>query len=327
MLTEFRKKLVTYTIGDKTVYDQPMYERSEELNDKTEAGNNYAYRIPDNQILETAPSFTFTITAIDVAGLQTVSEPSTVSIIHNYHVTVGPPSSADDHTQLKPATPTQDNNTDNNTDDYTDNTHVTTITSTIKEVLALESDTENITVTGQIAYFATNYAHPVIHAIIDGTPYSLYIYGSAPADSKIGDLVKLTGTYSIQTGLPMLRAITAREIVGSSTQVAPETVTISDLKTNGLNMLGRFIKIKDVTLGTYRAFGLTEISDVTGNMNIYKAAAYPTLVEAGDKVDLYATVACDGSTVQLNTGTKEANTYNVYDTINDTTPPLGYRAR
>ena len=326
-----QKVTITYTIGDKTVYDQPMYERTAELYDKSEAGNNYAYKIPEDLISDTTPNFTFVITATDVNGLKTVSESSTVNIIHNFHVTAGPPNATDDKTQLKPDTSTQNTDNESNFDDaqnnspnnYTDNTHITSTTSTIKEVLALENDTENVTVTGQIAYFATEYDNPVIQSVIDGTTYSLYVKASLTSDFKIGDQVKLKGTYAIDyRGVPMLKEITAREKLSSSKPIAPETVTIEDLKENGSNMIGRFVKIKEVTLGTYEAFGLTEITDATGSINLYKATPYPTLVKEGDVVDLYATVACNGSIIELNTGTKRANGYSVYDAVNDTKPPL-----
>ena len=195
-------------------------------------------------------------------------------------------------------------------------------TLTIKEVLALPDNSKNFNVTGQIAYFATGYSNPVIQSVIDGKTYSLYVFGAAPDGAKVGDLVKYTGTYSIYNGFPELKSITASKILSSDTPIGPELVTIEDLKANGLDILGRFIIIKDVTLGTYSASGSTAITDATGTINIYKATPYPALVEKGEVVDLYAMVACYNSTVQLYVGTKDANGYNVYDVVNDTKSPL-----
>ncbi|MBS7526467.1 CehA/McbA family metallohydrolase [Fusibacter paucivorans] len=208
---------------------------------------------------------------------------------------------------------------------------VTTITYTIKdpdatlsikEVLELPSGTKDVVVTGQIVYFATSYGNPVIQSVIDGKTYALYVYGSAPEGAVVGDIVKLTGTYSIYNGLPELSSVTDPTIIGNAAKQVPETVTIADLKTNGLNMLDHYVKIKDVSLGSYNANGSTEITDSTGKISIYKATAYPALVEANDVVDLYAMVACYHSSVQLYTGTASDNGYQVYDVVNDTKKPL-----
>jgi hypothetical protein len=193
----------------------------------------------------------------------------------------------------------------------------------IKDVLALSSGTKDVVVTGQIVYFATTYANPVIQSVIDNQVYALYVYGAAPDGAAVGDIVKLTGTYSIYNGLPELASVTDSEIVTSgTTKQIPETVTISDLKTNGLNMLGHYVKIQDVTLGTYKSSGSTAVTDSTGSINIYKATAYPALVEEGDVVDLYAMVACYNATVQLYTGTAADNGYQVYGVVNDTKKPV-----
>lgn len=218
------------------------------------------------------------------------------------------------------ATASGKNNSDVLTAEYTIKDPNSTLT--IKEVLALPDNSKNFNVTGQIAYFATNYSNPVIQSVIDGKTYSLYVFGAAPDGAKVGDLVKFTGTFSIYNGLPELKSITASEILSSDTPIGPELVTIADLKANGLDMLGRFIIIKDVTLGAYDGGGSTAITDATGTINLYKATPYPALVEKGDIVDLYAMVACYKSNVQLYVGTKDANGYNVYDVVNDTKSPL-----
>ncbi|GAU78374.1 S-layer homology domain-containing protein [Fusibacter sp. 3D3] len=196
------------------------------------------------------------------------------------------------------------------------------VASTIKEVLELPSETKDIIVTGQIVYFATGFSNPVIQSVIDGKTYSLYVFGAAPTGAQIGDQVEFTGTYTLYSGLPELKNITASKLLSSDTPMAPETVTIADLNANGLNMLGRYIKIKNVTLGEYKASGSTTITDATSSINLYKATPYPALVEQGEVVDLYAMVACYNTTVQLYVGTKDANGYNVYDVVNDIKSPL-----
>ncbi|GAB6107367.1 S-layer homology domain-containing protein [Fusibacter bizertensis] len=193
---------------------------------------------------------------------------------------------------------------------------------TIKDVLNLTSGTANVDVVGTLSYFATSFSNPVIQSVIEGKTYSLYVYGAAPNGAKIGDVIKLNGTYSLYKGLPELTSIKSSSIIESVTPIPPEEKTIADLNANGLSMIGRVVKIKDVTLGVYNGSGNSPITDKTGSMNLYKATSYPTLVEAGDVVDLYAMVACYNTTIQLYTGTKEANGYNVYDVVNDTKNPL-----
>ncbi len=194
---------------------------------------------------------------------------------------------------------------------------------TIKEVLELPADSEDVTVIGQIAYFATSYGNPVIQSIIDGEIYSLYVFGSAPNGAKVGDVVKLTGKYTIYNGLPELMSIVSSTIV-STTEPAmdPVVVTLKDLNDKGLNMLGRFVKIENVELGVYNGSGGTPIKDAEGSSSIYKATEYPVMVEAGDVVDLYAMVACFKSSVQLYTGTPEDNGFSIYDITNDTKAPM-----
>lgn len=192
---------------------------------------------------------------------------------------------------------------------------------TIKDALALASGTTNVKVKGQIAYFAQSYNNPVLQSEIDGQTYSLYVYGAAPDGAKVGDIVTLTGTYSVYKGLPELMSIIESKIVKSATPFSAEVHDISDILTNGKSMIGRFVKIEGVTLGTYTTSN-TPITDGVNTINIYKAAPYPYMIEAGDVVDVYAMVACYNDTIQLYTGTKEANGFNVYDVVNDVKNPV-----
>lgn len=192
---------------------------------------------------------------------------------------------------------------------------------TIKDVLSLASGTADVEVKGTLVYFATSYSNPVIQSEIDGEMYSLYVYGSAPEGANIGDVVKFKGTYTIYGGLPEMTSILSSEILSNGTPIPPQEITISELKENGLTMLGRYVKVKDVTLGA-TSKNNTEITDSTGTMNIYKATSFPVQVVQGDVVDLYAMVGCYNTTVQLYTGLKETNGYNVYDVVNDIKGPV-----
>jgi hypothetical protein len=192
----------------------------------------------------------------------------------------------------------------------------------LKEALALESGTENVTVEAQIVYFATNYGNPVLQAEVDGEVYGLYVYGAAPDGAKVGDTVRMKGTYVIYNGLPELTSVITSEIISSGTPMDPTEMTIQEIKDTGLDHLGLFVKIKDVTLGDYSDSGSTTVTDDTGSISIYKATSYPALVEAGDQVDLYAMISCYKTSVQLIVGNQSDNGYHVYQVVNDTKAPL-----
>ncbi|MBE0450952.1 MAG: lamin tail domain-containing protein [Clostridia bacterium] len=194
--------------------------------------------------------------------------------------------------------------------------------SSIKEVLLLADGTENVSVRGILSYYATTYDNPVIQSVIDGEIYSLYVFGKVPDGAQIGDEIRLKGKFVYYNGIPQLSNITDSAIIKYSGPIPPVEMTIAELNEQGLNMLTRVVKIKDVTLGAYNGGGSTPISDATGTINIFKAAPYPTLVEAGDIVDVYAIVSRYKTTVQLATGTAEANGFNIYDIVNDIKNPL-----
>lgn len=193
---------------------------------------------------------------------------------------------------------------------------------TIPEVLALTDGTQNVTVRGVLSYFATSYGNPIIQAEIDGEVSALYVYGSAPEGAVIGDEIQLTGTYKLYNGLPELTSVTASEIIQKVTPIPAAEMTVEQILANGLNMLGRVVKIKNATLGAYNSGGNTPITDVTGTINIYKGTPYPILVEEGDVVDVYAMIATYKTSLQLYTGTFEDNGFNVYDVVNDTKAPV-----
>ena len=197
------------------------------------------------------------------------------------------------------------------------------VASNIKEVLAYgKLEVPNVTVQGTLVYFATDFSNPLIQSEIDGQMYSLYVFGSAPEGAKVGDVVQFTGTYKYYYGLPELVSSTKSSIISAGTPIPAEQMTVAEIKANGSNMIGRFIKIKDATLGKFNASGSTPITDSTGTINIYKGTAFPTGVVEGDVVDVYAMIAAYNTTIQLYTGTREANGFNVYDVANDTKPPV-----
>ena len=149
----------------------------------------------------------------------------------------------------------------------------------------------------------------------------------------MGDTVQLSGSYWERYGAPQLDSLTDSKITAPGS-VTPEQakanaqeVTVAQLldsshANHGLKILGRFVKIKDVTLGDVSGSNITiKDASTTKSIDIYNAAKPPNGIVEGDVVDLYAMVGCYNNTVQLYTGTAEANGYNVYDVVNDTKKP------
>lgn len=194
---------------------------------------------------------------------------------------------------------------------------------TVDQVLNLPTGTANVEVKGTLAYFAQSFDNPVIHSVIDGKTYGLYIFGKAPTGAKIGDEIKLKGNFEIRNGNPQLSGVTTSSIIGKGHTIVPKEVTIEELIAEGSKMLGHVVKIKNVKLGKYSDSSSTPITNAAGkSINIFKAVPYPVQVVEGDVVDVIAMVATHHSTIQLYTGTKQANGYNAYDVANDTKPPL-----
>ena len=285
---------IDYNIGDKNFHSLKMT--------KSWSGR-YEFIIPQEQISYTDSTINYTITATNTVGLKTTTDELTVAINPGAYVTT-----ANDFKMSLFA------HTDNYiAPKYNNLFHLPEGVSTIKEVLSLNKDTKNVTVAGQVDYFVTDSANPVIQAITGGITYSLYINSSLGDDIESGHQIILSGDYSIEDGFPMLKNITSKKIIGYNIPTDPEIVTIEYLKAHGLNMLGRFVKIEKVKLGTNNPDGLTEITDETGSITLYKST-YPKGIESGDTVNLYAIITCANATVQLRTGTNEANNYSVYET-------------
>lgn len=192
----------------------------------------------------------------------------------------------------------------------------------IKDVLALPTNSEFVEVKGTLSYLATNSSNPVIQSVIDGKTYALYIFGAVPEGAKIGDEVKFLGTYVIYNGLPEMTSITSSSLVGPGEIIAPTEMTIKEVKETGLQLLGRVVKLKNVTLGKFSATSTTPITQGADTINIFKASSYPAQVLEGEQVDVYAMVTCNKDTIQLFTGTKAANGFNIYDVTNDIKAPV-----
>ncbi len=174
---------------------------------------------------------------------------------------------------------------------------ITTIPAGSKSVLdACQTVTgQSISVVGQLVYRFGNYDTAntaILEDVINGNIYAIQIY-NALSDFKIGDVIKITGTTDNYGGVPQITSITAKELVtpadGLQIIKAQEFTSISELKALKSSLLSEWVVIRGVTLGTYNNNGSTTVTDNSGNsMPIYRAATYPSGVNAGEKVDLYA---------------------------------------
>lgn len=181
-----------------------------------------------------------------------------------------------------------------------------------------------ITVVGQLVYRYGNYDTPntaILEDVIDGKIYSLPIY-NALSEFNIGDIVKLTGTFSVYGGVPQVQTITGSVLVASAagTQMinVQDFASIAELKGAKDSLLSEWVVIRNVTLGTYNGSGSTTVTDGNGDsIQIFRAATYPSGVAAGDKVDLYACVSKYNTTDQLRVGSSTD-----YVVTNDTKPPV-----
>lgn len=174
----------------------------------------------------------------------------------------------------------------------------------IKQALANgKTEATGFTVVGQLTYKATSYNNPVIEDVIDGKVYSLYVFGALPDGAKVGDIIKFNNAkYSVYNGMPELSGADSTEIVKTGIKaIEPAQMTLSEIKSQGTSIVGRHVKVKNVTIGVIQEKSMT-VSDSTGSMNIYKQYTLPEGVGQGDKIDLFAMVACYNTTIQLYTG-------------------------
>lgn len=203
---------------------------------------------------------------------------------------------------------------------------------TIKDVLALGQNTKDVTVTGELSYLATTYGNPVLQSEIDGSQYSIYIYGAAPDDARIGDILEITGDYQIRYGMPQITSSKDKAKVAAKqdeASIQPVKYTINQIKAMAntadiekSGLINRVVLIEDVKLGKLNTSASTPVTDATGTINIYQAAPYPEGVEEGETVDLTAMIGRFNQTIQLYTGTEEKNGFPVYFVKNDTKPPV-----
>ena len=190
----------------------------------------------------------------------------------------------------------------------------------VKEAGAITTETENVTVIGQVVYhYGKNYKGKasidsiILEDVIDGEIYGYQIYDFTNyAKYVVGDIVKVTGTVSPYGGVPQLKPSGAPEVIKSGlTPIAAQEITVSQM---GADYLSEYVYIKDVTLSTYNASGSTTVTDATGTTNLFRGVPLPANVKEADVVALYACCSAHNGTYQLRNGSSA-------DYVTNTTPP------
>lgn len=122
-------------------------------------------------------------------------------------------------------------------------------------------------------------------------------YNTAKADVKKGDKIKVTGVLSNYHELIEItpKASADVTVLSSNNNVAPKVVTIAQINDT---LQSQLILIKGATLKNIDNKASSTIEDSTGNVVIY---AMPVLtdIQAGDKVDVLASVTRYGTTLEL----------------------------
>ncbi len=199
----------------------------------------------------------------------------------------------------------------------------------IKDVLSGTTATtaataQTFTTVGQLVYqYGSNGTidSAILEDVIDGQIYALQVFKSGGLTNNIGDIIKISGkAYKyggvVQLTTPTVELITA---AADATTVikAQEFATLAEVKAAKDTLTSEYVVIKNITLGAFVNNGNTIVTDSIGvTMPIYRAAAYPSGVVAGDKVDLYTAVSKYNTTDQLRNGTSID-----YKITNDTKAP------
>lgn len=190
----------------------------------------------------------------------------------------------------------------------------------VKEAGAITTETENVTVVGQVVYhYGKNYNGKasidsiILEDVIGGEIYGYQIYDFTNyAKYVVGDIVKVTGTVSPYGGVPQLKPSGAPEVIKSGlTPIAAQEITVSQM---GADYLSEYVYIKDVTLGTYNKDGNTTVTDKTGTKNLFKGVPLPANTAEADVIAVYACCSAFKTNYQLRNGSSA-------DYVTNTTPP------
>lgn len=176
---------------------------------------------------------------------------------------------------------------------------------TLKEVYE-KSLNETVTTIGQVVYrfSAGNGAVGdkttiILQDVINEEIIGLQVYTKDKfAEFYIGDVVKVTGTIG-EYGKVRQLTPSVVERIGVKQNFQPQIVKLADL---GAAYLSEYVRVNDVKAGVYSASGSTGISQESKSINIYKGAAYPENITAGDTIDVKGICSAYNGTFQLRIG-------------------------
>ena len=178
---------------------------------------------------------------------------------------------------------------------------------TIAQVLAMSTGSTQ-TVVGQVAMLFGNYGSlnsVSLQDVENGQIVGLQIYDFNHISSYVpGQIIAVTGEVADYGGVRQLSNVSNVAVLNTSAELIPaQAVTVSELMNNISAYVSERVVIKDAILGDYNSNGSTIVTDPNGaSIPIYRAAAYPDGVSAGDKVDVYAVASKYNTTVQLRNG-------------------------
>ncbi|MDD3401242.1 MAG: InlB B-repeat-containing protein, partial [Eubacteriales bacterium] len=159
----------------------------------------------------------------------------------------------------------------------------------------------------------------------NGTTNGLVIFDAMTAFS-IGDYVQISGTVGAYGGIPQLTNVTATVETAPEGQTAPVVQTFAtwaEATAVASDILGEYVCIQNVTLGTYTASSTVNHTDsADGTIPMYRGASYTgtwsenTAAVAGSTVNLHGVFSAYNGSNQLRVGTPKnyeaiAGTYTV----------------
>ncbi|MCD8188936.1 MAG: hypothetical protein LUD78_01715, partial [Clostridiales bacterium] len=161
--------------------------------------------------------------------------------------------------------------------------------STIAEVKAAADTSVTYTVDGTVTYISGKSVY-----VQDETGGICLYFSTAPSDLSLGDDVRASGTYKVYNGLVELDGVTDYTIIGSTSELPAQTVTIADLNSDYSDskaLQSTRVYLTDLTVGTVGT--RTTLTDADGNtITLYGASSVLTEAGAaeGSVINLYAVV-------------------------------------
>ncbi|MDO4543937.1 MAG: CehA/McbA family metallohydrolase [Clostridia bacterium] len=190
----------------------------------------------------------------------------------------------------------------------------------IVEALAAGTVSE-ATVYGQLVYRFGNYgglnSSILQYKHTDGEIYGLQVYNSLDSYTdatatpvEIGDWVVITGALGPYGNVQQMQSLTViekapAELEGEDVTAAQVYESLAAVKADKANLLSEYVLVKNIKLGAYNDNGSTTVTDPTDSsitMPIYRAADYTKWHAEGDVVDMYCVVSAYGSTDQFRNG-------------------------